>query len=114
VAVVARPGVPRLLEFSVALDGEPLRLGIAWRSDDAEPGALVLTHVIPGSPAARAGLRIGDRIYQYDGRDCGDERDFLKSVRNRPGPIRLLRERDGRLETIEVHPQSRFQQRRAA
>jgi len=38
------------------LAGRPLRLGITWRVDDAEPGTIILTHVVPGTPAARAWL----------------------------------------------------------
>ncbi len=55
-AVVYRPTNGQTLQLMVPLDGSPLRLGIAWRVDDAEPGTVCWTRVVPGSPAARAGL----------------------------------------------------------
>jgi len=89
-------------EISVELTGQPLRLGIVWRVDDAEPGTIILTHVVPGSPAARAGLLSGDRIYQIAGRDFADETAFLEMVKTLPDPLELLIDRDGRLRTIVI------------
>ena len=65
-----------------------------------EPAAIILTHVIPGSPAARAGLADGDRIYQVGGRDFADEADFAQLAKNPAAPLQLLVERDGRLRTV--------------
>jgi S1-C subfamily serine protease len=81
-------------------------LGVTWRSDDAEPGAVILTDVVPGSPAARAGLQVGDQVYQIAGRDFADETEFGKRARTTASPIRLLVERDGRLRTVELHLES--------
>ena len=53
--VAERPGERTPMKLTVALDGSPLRWGIVWRVDDAEPAAVILTHVVPGSPAARRG-----------------------------------------------------------
>lgn len=83
-------------------DGRPLRVGIRWRSDDAEPGAAILTQVVPDSPAARAGLQPEDRIYQVNGRDFADDAELERLLRTLPGPIRLLVERKGRLRTAEI------------
>ena len=68
----------------VQLPGAPLRWGIAWRLDDAEPGTIVLTYVVPGSPAANAGLRVGDRVYQVGGRDFADEATFVQWAKSPP------------------------------
>jgi C-terminal processing protease CtpA/Prc len=89
-------------ELTVELDGEPLRLGVTWRLDEAEPGTVILKQVFPGSAAARAGLRSGDRIYQVAGRDFSDDDQFAEWVTNLPGPLELLVEREGRLTTIVV------------
>jgi hypothetical protein len=43
------------------------RLGVAWREDSAEPGSVFLTRVVPDTPAAVAGLAVGDRIYELNG-----------------------------------------------
>ena len=82
-------------------NGLPLRVGVTWRVDDAEPGAAILTRVVPGSPADRAGLKPEDRIYQVGGRDFADAElgNLLKTL---PGPIRLTVERNGQLGTVEI------------
>ncbi len=63
-------------EYSTYLTGDQLRdiysqiegnfvgLGIELKADE---GTLLLVHVIPGSPAERAGLKAGDRITAVDG-----------------------------------------------
>jgi hypothetical protein len=104
--VVVRPGRPEPLQLSVQLDGTPLRLGITWRVDDAEPGTLILTHVVPGSPAAEAGLRIGDRIYQIAGRDFSDDSQFAQLAATLPEPLELLVERNGQVRTVVLHFQT--------
>ena len=75
----------------------PLRLGIAWRSDDAEPDTVIVSQVAAGSSAALAGLRAGDRIYRVGGRDFADDTAFARLARTLPGPLALLVEHDGRL-----------------
>jgi len=98
-----RDGETEPLEASVRLEGEPLRLGITWWVDEAEPGTIVLTHVVPGSPADRAGLAAGDRIYQVAGKDFPDDAAFARLVTTEPEPLVLLVERDGRLRTVTLH-----------
>ncbi len=93
----------RLATQKVTVDDKPLRLGIAWRLDDSEPGTIVLTHVVSSSPAARAGLRIGDRIYQIAGRDFADEDQFSRLAKTLPDPLELLVERDGQLRTLVLY-----------
>jgi membrane-associated protease RseP (regulator of RpoE activity) len=102
--VVRRSGHEEPLELTGQLDGSPLRLGVTWRTDDAEPGTVILTDVIPGSPAARAGLEVGDHVYQLGGRDFADEAEFGRRAKTLAAPIRLLLERDGRLRTVELLP----------
>jgi hypothetical protein len=93
-------------KMSIALPGKPQRLGITWAVDDAEPGVVILTRVIPGSPAARAGLKPGDRIYQIDGRDFADEREFFQLIKSPPETLELLIERDEALQIVplRLHP----------
>jgi hypothetical protein len=97
---VQRRDEKKPLELRVELPGKPLRWGILWRVDDAEPGTLILTHVVPGSPAARAGLTVGDRIYKVSGRDFADEAALADLVKTMPSPVQLLVERDGRLRIV--------------
>ena len=103
VAIVHRPDTDEPLELSVQLDGEPLRLGISWRADDAEPDTVAVTNVVPGTPAAAAGLKTGDRIYRIGERDFSGEDDFARLAETLPGPLSLLVEHDGRLRTVVIH-----------
>ena len=97
---VKRPGEEKKLNVKVTLLGNPLRWGIVWNTDDAEPGAVILTHVVPGSPAALAGLRTGDRVYQVAGRDFADEAAFARLVKTHAESLQLLTEHDGRVRIV--------------
>jgi hypothetical protein len=83
-------------------DGKPLRVGIIWRADDAEPSTAILTGVMPNSPAARAGLQVDDRIYQVNGRNFAGEEELLRLLGTLPSPIHLGIERNGQLRNVEV------------
>ncbi len=101
--LVRRAGQDEPITATVRLAGKPMQLGIAWRIDDAEPGAVILTYVAPGSPADRAGLHPGDRIYQVAGRDFSDDRQFARLIETTPEPLKLLVERNSRLRTVVIH-----------
>ena len=101
--VVRRPDESEPRKVTAQLDGKPMRLGISWAVDPAEADTIVLTRVVPGSPSDRAGLEPGDRIYQVGGKDFTDDRQFAERVKNLPGPLELLVERDGRLRTVLLH-----------
>ena len=60
-AVIERPGEDTPRDVTITLSGEPTRLGISWRIDEAEPGTVVLSRVAPGSYAELAGLLAGQR-----------------------------------------------------
>ncbi len=109
-----RPGQEKPLQLKVEFSDKPLRWGIAWRVDDAEPGIVILTHVVPGTPAARAGLRVGDRICQVAGRDFADEAGFVELAQNQPERLQLLVERDGRLRVVLLQRSHAEPMRRAA
>jgi hypothetical protein len=100
--VAKRSEQEKPLKLKVTLDGNPLRWGVVWRVDDAEPGVIILTHVVPGSPAAHAGLRGGDRIYQVGGRTFTDEAAFSLLAKTPADSLQLLIERDSRLRTVTI------------
>ncbi len=101
--VVQRPGESEPRKITTRLPGDRLRIGITWRVDSAAPGTVVLTRVMPGSPAHQAGLRAGDRVYQVAGEDFADEKEFAERLRHLPGSVEFLIERQGRLETVILH-----------
>ncbi len=102
VLALKHKGEDKIADVSVDLPGQPLRLGITWRVDEAEPGTIILTYVVPGTPAARAGLQAGDRIYQIAGRDFADETAFVEMLKTLPDPLELLVDRDGKLRTVVI------------
>ena len=105
---VARDGEDEPLELSVELNGKPTRIGISWRDDQGEPGTVILTRIIPESPAGKAGLRIRDRIYEIAGQPFQDTKQIFELLSTLPGPIELLIEREGQLQTVELDvPDSR-------
>ena len=59
----------RTAEVPVSLTGKPVRLGISWEQDQAEPSTVMLTQVVAGSAAEQAGLQARDRVYQVNGQD---------------------------------------------
>ena len=98
--VVERPNEDEPINLSLELSGKPVRLGFSWRENDAEPGVVCLTRIVPGSPAHRAGLRIKDRIYEVGGRRFADSGEFLQLATTLPFPLGILCERRGRLHGV--------------
>jgi S1-C subfamily serine protease len=99
---VRRQGRAEPVELTVELPAEPVKLGISWRRDEAEPGTIVLTRVIPGTPAAQAGLQVGDRIYRVAGEETPDDQRLARLVNDASKPLILLVERKGRMRTVVV------------
>jgi hypothetical protein len=102
-AVVRRGEQPEPMEIKVALDGPPLKTGLVWRTDDAEPGVVTVSQVVPGSPAAAAGVRAGDRVYQVDGQDFRNAAHFAELVAAPGDLLELTIERRGQVRRIELH-----------
>ncbi len=75
---VKRAGADEPLDLPIKLNGDPVRWGITWREDDAEPGMVYLLRVIDGSPAALAGVKHGDRIASVSGQTFTNQDEFEK------------------------------------
>lgn len=101
---IERPGeaVPR--EFHVTPIGSPIRLGISWRGDNAEPQSVLLTHVVYGSAAHVAGLQHGDRIYSVNSQSFASEQQFAQLLITQSGPLEFEVERNGRLRLVTAQP----------
>ncbi len=89
-------------ERDLVLEGEPLRLGMQWQQDDAEPHGIVVTHVLSGSPAEQAGIRAGDYVFAVNGEPLNEPHRFEKILERTAAPFTLLVERQGRLKTVSV------------
>ncbi|MGE0607849.1 MAG: M20/M25/M40 family metallo-hydrolase [Pirellulales bacterium] len=99
---VQRRGQDEPLTVRVRPTGAPVRVGVTWRLDDAEPGAATLTRVVPGSPADDAGLLVNDRVYEVGGKAFHTSDQFHRLLLDQPRPMPVLVERAGRLLTIQV------------
>jgi hypothetical protein len=88
--------------FLVQLEGSPSRIGVSWRDDDAEPGTVVVSRVIPGSPAQLAGLEAGDRICAVSNESFENTDQLIALLRGLPGPLDLLIERQGQMRVITL------------
>ncbi len=93
-------------DIPVPLDGLPVALGVSWREDDAEPGSVYITRVVPFSPAARAGLTLYDRIYSVQGEPFTDGAALLKRIGElldeKPASLELEIETSGHVRTVAV------------
>jgi C-terminal processing protease CtpA/Prc len=95
-----RPGAEEPIDVKVALAGQPVKLGITWREDDAEPGSVKIVRVVPGSRAAKAGLAVLDRIHDVDGREFANSQEFQQFVADDTRPLTLGVERRGRMQPL--------------
>ncbi|HEX5386127.1 MAG TPA: PDZ domain-containing protein [Gemmatimonadales bacterium] len=97
---VSRRGVDRQIRIGAAASGlapEPLGLTLAR--------GVPLLAVSPGSAAARAGLRAGDRLLEVDGRAVRAESDVASLLRRAARrPVLLVYERDGVLRGAPFGP----------
>lgn len=79
--LVERPGSSEQLKISVPLVGSPTRLGLSWRADPAEPQTVFVTRVVPYSPAQLAGIRLHDRLHEFNSEPISSPNELLESVR---------------------------------
>jgi hypothetical protein len=93
-------GASRVL--TLELDGSPIRVGMSAYSDEAEPGVSIVSRVIPGTAADRAGLRKQDRVCRVNDQSFADSQELAELLRTVPGPLQLQIERDGSIMTLKV------------
>ena len=72
---------------------------------DVTVGNVIITDVVPGSPAQSAGLRSGDLILQAGGREVGTQGDLKRMITLSAGSeMEWMVERGGRPQAIRVTP----------
>jgi regulator of sigma E protease len=85
----------------------PVVLFFAMFVGTREVPAAVLGTVVPGEPAAEAGLQSGDRILAVDGAPITRYAELQAWVEPRPGvPLRLTIERDGARTEVSITPRA--------
>jgi len=77
---------------------------VRLKSSDADPVGLLVTHVVQGSPAQSAGLRVGDVIVSTNNKrvhEIADFRDVMKKLS--PGAkVKVSVFREGQTEQLEI------------
>ncbi len=101
--VAAGPGFNFILAYLIFAGwlstGSPLFVP-TFRDLSADVEALV-----PGSPAARAGMEIGDRVVKVNGKDISTKTELLDAVAKSNGqPLALEIRRDGHSKSLTVTP----------
>jgi hypothetical protein len=88
-------------------ESEPPRVGITWRSDEAEPGSVFITRVAAESPAAVAKLALDDRIFAINGEPFADADEFRRTLLGLldagVAEFTLDVESRGHLRTVTIH-----------
>lgn len=102
---------PRML----MLDGRGAQLGVSvsdLKGDElkgAASGGVRVDDVDEDSPAAKAGIREGDIVVEFDGERVRSSRQFARLVQESPDgrPVKLGLLREGKRQTLDVTPESR-------
>ncbi len=102
VELVLRSPLGEERKVQVTLEGSPIRVGVSAYSDSAEPRVAVVSRVIEGTAADRAGLKVDDRITSINGRRFAGSAELVELLRGLPGPFRLEVEREGRFLELKV------------
>jgi regulator of sigma E protease len=111
----SRPG-PATIHFENAAPieftlppGDEDRAMVVASLEPALPVDAVLTGVVAGGPADRAGLQPGDRIVQAAGLEVGAWQEFVAVIERHPGlPVPLVVERNGQRLDLTVTPEDRL------
>ncbi|MCE9606305.1 MAG: M20/M25/M40 family metallo-hydrolase [Planctomycetia bacterium] len=97
---IVRPGLADPIVATVTPLGEPVRIGLSWAQDDAEPESVVVKRVVAGSPAAAAGLLDADRIYEVDGVQFRSSAEFEALLEKAGKRMTLIIDRKGIMQTL--------------
>ena len=81
--------------------GQKPRWGMGTRSDPGEPTAPVVVRVAPGSPMARAGVILGDRLVAIDGATIESQPDMLAKLAAAGDRVTIDVDRKGRMVRLE-------------
>ena len=74
----------RFVTAWIGVEGEPLTTDAAAKAGLDRPTGMLVTGVSPGSPAAAAGLKLGDIIYAIDGKDVIDPSNLRYRIATQP------------------------------
>lgn len=83
--------------------GPKPRVGVTWRADESESNAYYVTRVVRETPAAQAGLEVGDRIYTVNGQSLSSSDELQKMLLSSEGEMQIQVERSGVFKTLSLN-----------
>jgi len=78
------------------------RWGIGTRADAGEPMNPVIVRITAGSPAAQAGVMLGDRVIAIDGTAVTDQADMVTRLASAGTHVAIDVDRRGRVVRIDM------------
>jgi len=99
---IIRQGKGEPAEISITPLGNPIRLGLSFRRDTADPSSMLVTQVATFSPAALAGIKIGDRVVAINQKPFATEQEFSSLLAPNSSPLELQIERQGSLKQVTL------------
>ena len=103
--LVERPGEGSRT-VTLKLYGAPIRVGLMTRQDPAEPGVMIVSHVVYGSPAALAGMQVGDRVSAVNGQSIVSVAEYNRQLDDAADSLTFRLESRGQLRdaTLKLMP----------
>jgi membrane-associated protease RseP (regulator of RpoE activity) len=99
---------PRLSEYWIGVECYPMPEPLHAHLRLPEGQGLLVAHVMPESPAAKAGLREHDVLLKADGKPLGEVEDLVAAVEaSKQGKLKLDVLRAGESKSVEVQPAKR-------
>jgi serine protease DegQ len=95
---VEQPAEGQVVQGATGVTG----FGALFKAAPGDAGGLIVASVEAGSPAARAGLRAGDRLGEVDGTAVSDLAGLAQRLRRDRRPLTLAVERAGEPVTIRI------------
>jgi len=90
------------LTAKVKLRGDPVQYGFEWRLDEVEPDTVIVTTVMPGSPAELGGLKKGHRILKVGDSVPGTRDEFREVLTGAKGELLFEVELAGRFSVLKL------------
>ena len=110
VSVAAQDRTERRRPNVMVLDGRGAQLGVRVSDVDVkDPLGVRIDDVDPDSPAAKAGLREGDVVVEFDGERVRSARQFTRLVQETPDgrTVKIAVMRNGQKQTLDATPENR-------
>ena len=78
-------------------------IGVELDDDKAHGGVLIVTNVVKGSPAEKAGIQTGDELYSMNGIRFGEETwKKMKEIKKPGNDVQVTIKRDGHAKKMRM------------